>query len=314
MNPLLNLKKHIGFGFMNASWPGSAVLIDDHAKAKFIEVLQYALDQGITFFDTADIYAPSWDAMGHNEKLLAEAVAGWAGTLEQKRQLVIATKGGITRSEGEVWGRNASPAYLVSAAEQSAKNLNLDVIPVWQHHRLDPTRTFSQALQGLLAVKNSGLAKNIGVSNYNANQVRAAFDLLGGPEDGGLVSVQNQLNPAYIHDLDVLDVCEELGLAFLPWSPMKGARQTEAGTPSYEALGKLATQRGVSRFEVTSGWLRGFTPNLVIMPGVTRKESVDNSLKGLEFVLSYEERNFLDASLVSEPVHHEIIDDSPLAE
>lgn len=312
MNPLLNLKTPIGFGFMNASWAGSPVLDDETARAKFIGVLQYAFDQGVTFFDTADIYAPSWDSVGHNEKLLGEAIATWSGTGQQKQDLVIATKGGITRSEGEVWGRNASADYLVKAAQNSASNLALEVIPVWQHHRLDPTRTFGEALSGILAVKESGIARNIGVSNYNADQLRAAYDTLGGPADGGLVSVQNQLNPAYQHEIDVLKVCEELGLAYLPWSPMKGARDSEAGTPSYTALGQIAANRGVSRFEVASGWLRGLSKNLILMPGVTRKESVDNSLEGLKFKLAEDEREFLETSLASGPVDHEIIGDQPL--
>jgi len=314
MNPLLSLAKPIGFGFMNASWTGSPVLTDPAAREAFLEVLRYAMDQGVTFFDTADIYAPSWDTMGHNEKLLADAIAGWSGSAEQKANLIIATKGGITRSDGEVWGRNASAEYLVKAAERSAKVLGLSVIPVWQHHRLDPSRTLTQALEGLAAVKASGIAKNIGVSNYNAHQLRAAYNVIGGPSDGGLVSVQNQLNPAYHHDLDLLEVCEDLGLAFLPWTPMMGARKSEEGTPSYEVLGEIAAERGVSRFTIASAWLRSLSENLVIMPGVTRKESVADHLAALSFELTEDEHTRLAEGLVSGPEHHEIISDQPLAE
>lgn len=314
MNPLLNLGKSIGFGFMNASWSGSPVLTDETAREVFLDVLRFALDQGVTFFDTADIYAPSWNAMGHNEILLADAIAGWSGSDEQKQSLILATKGGITRSEGEVWGRNASADYLVRAAERSAKNLRVSVIPVWQHHRLDPTRTFSEALAGLKAVKASGFARHIGVSNYNARQLRAAFDAVGGPADGGLVSVQNQLNPVYHHDMDVLEICEELGLAYLPWSPMMGARSTESETKSYRTLGEIANLRGVSRFAVASAWLRSLSPNLVIMPGVTKRESVIDSLRGLDLVLSESDLAQLNRDLESGPVHHEIISDQPLAE
>jgi aryl-alcohol dehydrogenase-like predicted oxidoreductase len=202
----------------------------------------------------------------------------------------------------------------VKAAEHSAKTLGLSVIPVWQHHRLDPSRTLTKALEGLAAVKASGIAKNIGVSNYNAHQLRAAFDVIGGPADGGLVSVQNQLNPSYHHDLDVLEVCEDLGLAFLPWSPMMGARSSEGGTPSYETLGEVAAKRGVSRFTVASAWLRSLSENLVIMPGVTRKESVSDHLAALNFELTEDEHILLAEGLVSGPLHHEIIEDQPIAE
>ncbi|WP_138316406.1 aldo/keto reductase [Rhodoluna limnophila] len=314
MNPLLNLRKSIGFGFMNASWPGSPVLTDEKAREAFLDVLRFALDDGVTFFDTADIYAPSWDAMGHNEILLADAIDGWSGSAEQKQSLVLATKGGITRSEGELWGRNASADYLVRAAERSAKNLRVAVIPVWQHHRLDPSRTFSEALAGLKAVKASGIARHIGVSNYNAKQLRAAFDAVGGPADGGLVSVQNQLNPVYHHDMDVLEICEELGLAYLPWSPMMGARSTESESKSYDILDEIAQAQGVSRFAVASAWLRSLSPNLVVMPGVTKRESVVDSLSGLDFVLSDSDLARLNRELESGPVHHEIISDQPLAD
>lgn len=312
MNPLLNLRKRIGFGFMNASWPGSQVITDEAAREAFLDVLRFALDEGVTFFDTADIYAPSWDTMGHNEVLLADAIDGWSGSVEQKQSLILATKGGITLGEGEVWGRNASADYLVRAAERSAKNLRVPVIPVWQHHRLDPSRTFSEALTGLKAVKASGIARHIGVSNYNATQLRAAFDAVGGPADGGLVSVQNQLNPVYHHDMDVLDICEELGLAYLPWSPMMGARSTESESKSYEILGAIAQAQGVSRFAVASAWLRSLSPNLVVMPGVTRRESVLDSLQGLDFELSGADLERLNRELESGPVHHEIISDQPL--
>lgn len=311
MNPLLSLHKPIGFGFMKASWKGSPVLDDPTARQAFIDVLKYALDQGVTFFDTADIYAATWDTVGHNEKLLAEALGQWEADPSRKSKLVIATKGGITRAKGEVWGRNASADYLVRAAERSALNLGLAVIPVWQHHRLDPSRTLAEALQGLLAVKNSGLCKNIGVSNYSSSQVRAAYDILGGPADGGLVSVQNQLNPSYLHELDVLQTCEELELAYLPWSPMAGARETEAGTPSYSALTDLANLRGVSRFAVASSWLRGLSTNLVVMPGVTRRESVEDSLTALDFELTAQEHSQLQSQLTSRPVDAEIVSDQP---
>jgi aryl-alcohol dehydrogenase-like predicted oxidoreductase len=310
-NPLLSLPIQIGFGFMNASWPGSPVLESEAARQDFIGVLQFAMDQGVTFFDTADIYAPSWSAMGHNELLLAEAIATWGGTALQKSALVVATKGGITRSEGEVWGRNASADYLVAAAQASAERLGIGQIPVWQHHRLDPNRTIQEAVQGLVAVKASGVARNIGVSNYNVEQLRMAYDAVGGPADGGLVSVQNQLNGAYLHDMDVLQVCEELGLAHLPWSPMKGARQSESGTPSFEALSAIADQRGVSTFAVAGAWLRSLSKNLVLMPGVTRRESVADSLAGLELSLSAAELEVLSHALVSGPVDAELLSDQP---
>jgi aryl-alcohol dehydrogenase-like predicted oxidoreductase len=310
-NPLLAQPVKLGFVFMNASWPGSPVVENTVARITFIGALHHAMDNGVRIFDTSDIYAPSFEAFGHNEILLAEAVATWSGTEAQKAELILATKGGITRAAGEVWGRNASAQYLVSAAAASAARLNVEVIPVWQHHRLDPNRTFSEALAGLSAVKASGLARNIGVSNYSATQLKAAYETIGGPADGGLVSVQNQLNPAYRHDLDVIQVCEELDLAFLPWTPMKGARPKEAGTQVFELLSEVAAKHGVSTFAVANAWLRSLSPNVVPMPGVTRIESIDDHISALQFNLSEEDKIVLASLPASEPVDAEIIADQP---
>ena len=313
INPLLKQPMRIGFGFMNASWVGSPVLDSTVARTTFIGALHFAMDKGVRIFDTSDIYAPSFEEFGHNEILLAEAVATWSGSAAQKAELVLMTKGGITRAAGEIWGRNASAEYLVSAAAASAARLGVEVIPVWQHHRLDPSRTFAQALDGLAAVKASGLAANIGVSNYNARQLQAVYDKIGGPADGGLVSVQNQLNPAYRHDLEVLEVCQDLGLAFLPWTPMKGARPAEADTAVYALLAKVAEARGVSTFAVANAWLRSLSPNMVPMPGVTRAESIADHLSALTLQLSQAELAVLANLPESDPVDAEIISDQPRA-
>jgi len=310
-NPLLNQPVKLGFGFMNASWPGSPIVENTVARITFIGALHHAMDMGVRIFDTSDIYAPSFEDFGHNEVLLAEAVATWAGTEKQKSELILATKGGITRAAGEIWGRNASAEYLVSAAAASAARLHVDVIPVWQHHRLDPSRTFAEALSGLEAVKASGLVRNIGVSNYNAAQLKAVYDTIGGPADGGLVSVQNQLNPAYRHDMDVLAVCEDLDLAFLPWTPMKGARPKEQGTKTFEVLSEVAALHNVSTFTVANAWLRSLSPNVIPMPGVTRIESIADHLAALKFSLSELDLEILADLPESDPVDVEILSDQP---
>ena len=112
---MLNLGT-IGFGFMKASFFAS-----DENRQSTVEALHTALDMGVRLFDTADIYAPTWDAFGHNELLAAEAMR----THPLGSQAIIATKAGITRKPGEVWGRNASLDYLLRAAEASAGRLGV---------------------------------------------------------------------------------------------------------------------------------------------------------------------------------------------
>ena len=209
----------IGIGCMNVSWIWSdgAALDPVRRLESAIPAIHAGLDAGITLLDTADIYAPTWEDVGHNEIFVAEALRTWSGTKEQKDKVLIATKGGITRSDGEVWGRNGSLDYLLRAAEASAAHLGVQQLDLWQHHRLDPSIDFEAQFENVMALKERGLAKQVGVSNYDAKQLLKAIEIGGTPDQGGLVSIQNEFSPRYRHDLDVLEICEEYGIAFFPW-------------------------------------------------------------------------------------------------
>jgi len=313
MNPLLNFGIPLGFGFMNASWVGSPVLDDANARAEFIQVLVGAMEAGVRLFDTSDIYAPSWDSMGHNEVLLREAVAAWQGTPEEKAQLILATKGGISRGPGEIWGRNANYEYLSTRVEASLQNLGVVEIPLWQHHRLDYHLTLAEQLANLAKLQKNAPIRHFGVSNYSADQLLQALDVLGGPGDGGLVSVQNQLNPIYRQQLDVIEVCESHGLAFLPWSPMKGVRPSDAGTPAYELFAGVAKKLGVSTFAVAQAWLRSLSPNIIPLPGVTKVQSVADAIGAVRLILGQDELSELLKLPESLPLDAELISDQPKA-
>ena len=240
-----------------------------------IEALHAALDNGVTFFDTADIYSPTWDTFGHNELLVAEALR----THPLGSKATVATKAGITRKPGEVWARNSSLDYLLRAVEASAGRLGVQTIALWQHHRLDPNLTFETQLENLAGLKQRGLIENIGVSNYSAKQLRRAIEVI-----GPISTVQNQLSPAYRQELDVLEVCEEFDIVYLPWSPMKGAHSWDA-SPELTAYAAL---HGVSTYAVSVAWLRSLSPKVVPLPGVTRKESVLDAIAGLSIELKGE--------------------------
>jgi len=310
-NPLLSLEKPIGFGFMNASWPGSPVLAGGAARESFIGALHTAMDAGVRLFDTADIYAPSWDAMGHNEVLLAEAVASWAGSPEAKAELILATKGGITRSKGEVWAKNSSFDYLMRAAEKSATNLGVAEIPLWQQHRLDTNQTLAQQLKVLKKFRAEAPIRWLGVSNYSAQQLRAALDTVGGPAEGGIISVQNQLSPAYRQQLDVLEVCQKHGLAFLPWSPMRGVRPSDSAMSVHTRFTSVANEAGTDAFAIAQAWLRSLSPNIVPLPGVTRVESVLSALAAFDLRLTDAQKASLTNLAASLPLDDELVRDQP---
>ena len=285
----------LGFGFMKASFGAN-----EANRASTIEALHEAMAKGVKLFDTADIYAPSWNTFGHNEELLAEAVRTFNGDASN---LIIATKGGITRGPNETWGRNASIDYLLRAVEASAGRLNLSSIPLWQHHRLDPNMPFEQQLENLANLKQRGLIQKIGVSNYSAKQLTRAIEVI-----GDIATVQNQLNPAYRQELDVLQVCEANNITYLPWSPTKGARENDAQS----IIKTIAAEKNASTYAVAIAWLRSLSSQLVPIPGVTRIESVNDALSALNLELTAEDLTRINEGLEpTQPLDAELLSDQP---
>jgi aryl-alcohol dehydrogenase-like predicted oxidoreductase len=283
---------------MNPSWAGGTALEPGTRASSAIPALHAAMDAGITFFDTADIYAPTWNSYGHNEKFVAEALRSWNGTREQKDKIVIATKGGITRRPGEIWGRNSSLDYLFRAVEASAARLGVEKIQLWQHHRLDPTIEFETQFENVLALKQQGLIEQIGVSNYNAKQLEIAIKLGGTPEQGGVVSVQNELSPRYRHELDVLELCEKYGIAFLPWSPLGGStNKAEVTAGKVGVFETIGTKYRISPYATALAWLLKLSPTIIPIPGATRVESVIDCVSALSVELSTEDFDMLIDSL-----------------
>ncbi len=290
---MLNLGT-IGFGFMKASFFAS-----DENRQSTIEALHTALDMGVRLFDTADIYAPTWDAFGHNELLAAEAMR----THPLGSQAIIATKAGITRKPGEVWGRNASLDYLLRAAEASAGRLGVSKISLWQHHRLDPNMPFEQQLENLAGLRQRGIIENIGVSNYSAKQLRKALEIV-----GPIASIQNQFSPVYRNEADVFEVCEQNGITYLPWSPSKGLH---AGNPR-TIIHDVADELGQSPYAIGIAWLRGLSSSIVPLPGVTRTDSVVDSIAGAKLVLEAGAIERINRALpASLPMDSELLSDQP---
>lgn len=302
----------IGLGLMNVSWPGRAATDPLRRAESAIPGIHAAIEAGITFFDTADIYAPSWDSIGHNEIFLREALDGWSGPKDALDRLVIATKGGITRSEGEVWGRNGSLDYLVAAAEASRERLGVDKIDLWQHHRLDPTIPYETQVENALELKARGIVAEVGVSNHSAQQVKRALEIGGTPAQGGIISVQNEFSPFYTHDLDVIAVCEDAGVAYLPWSPLGGSKKVASlSEDDRGGFADLAATKGVSTPAAVLAWLLKYSPVIIPIPGATRAESVRDCVSALDVELSDEEFAALTASLGESAPRSSELDPTP---
>ena len=288
----------MGLGCMplSAMSPNRMEILDDPEGA--VALIHTALDAGVTLLDTADIYAPSWDSFGHNERLVGAAFASWGGSSEAKSKVVIATKGGITRGPNESWGLSSSLDYLLRAVEASALRLGVDQIKLWQHHRLDSSMFFEDQFENVLALLERGLIQRIGVSNYSAEQVRRAIDMAGTPAQGGIISVQNQFSPRYRHDPDVMDVCDEYGIAYLPWSPLGGMSRAQLlGDNETAAFAEVGTSLGVSAYATAIAWLMQTSHSVIPIPGATKISSVLDSLSGLSVLLTDEQMSSLNARL-----------------
>ena len=297
----------VGLGCMPLSGmpPSKQWILKERETA--LGVVHAALDAGVRLLDTADIYAPTWNSVGHNEILVAEAVRSWSGSAAQKEEIVIATKGGITRAPLEndwlgIVGRDASEHYLYRAVEASAAKMQVSTIKLWQHHRLNHFMPFEEQFENVMKLKAHGIVQNIGVSNYTAEQLRRAIKIGGTPAQGGLVSIQNEWSPRSRAWADVREICIEHGIAFLPWSPLGGIDNTDSlENGSYDAFAEVAKAHNVSKFAIAIAWHLATSPVAIPIPGATRKESILDSLTGLDVKLTAPELLALDASLPANP-------------
>ena len=251
-----------------------------------------ALDAGVTFFDTADVYGPTGfdtpGGYGVNERALAAALRSWGGSLDG---VVVATKGGHTR-DGLTWWIDGSREHLRAAAEASRERLGLDVLPLYQHHRPDPRRPYRESLEALRSLVDDGIAARIGLSNASVEQIRLAERVIG----PALVSVQNEYSPLARASEPVIDVCAELGLTFLSWGPFGGMREAKALGSSFAPFAEVARERGVSPQRVALAWQLARSPWIVPIPGASRPESVLDSVQATTLALSKDELARLDAT------------------
>jgi aryl-alcohol dehydrogenase-like predicted oxidoreductase len=263
----------VGLGCM----PLSNIKMVDH-REQAIATIHHAIDLGITLLDTANVYSPTWDTFGHNETLVAEAVRTYSGKADISK-VIIATKGGIIKPAENVVERDGTREGLLKACEASLKRLNTSSIELYQFHRHDPSVTYTEQMLSLKALKDAGMVKRIGLSNAQGPELAVALEILGGPNDGGVVSIQNEYSPRYRGEQDVLDKCTALGIAFLPWSPLGGAAQAGEVGSRYSDFASVATEVGATAQEVVLAWLLALTPVMVPIPGATKLATVDSIIR-----------------------------------
>ena len=241
----------LGYGAMRVCGPSVWGPPKDRAHA--LRMLRRAYELGCNFFDTADSYGPHVD-----EELIAEALHPYP------KDLVIATKGGLTRPGPQRWDEDGRPEHLRRALEGSLKRLKLERIDVYQLHAPDPKVPFEESVGALADLQRQGKVRHVGVSNVTVKQLEQTRSIV------TVVSVQNEYNLEDRSSEDVLKACERLDIAFLPWYPLgAGAALRSAKVKT------VAKKHGATPAQVALAWLLKRSPLMLPIPGT-------NSLKHLE--------------------------------
>ena len=276
----------VGLGLMTFDQTGT------QPREQLLDTVRAALDAGVTLFDTADAYGPGDElgvgAQGANETL----VAGLLDELGVRDRVLLATKAGHVRTDGGGWDLDGSPAHLRKAVDESRRRLGVEQLALLQHHRPDPKVDYAETLDALKDIHDSGAVAMVGLSNADPQQIRQAHEALG----DALVSVQNQFSPAFRSSRPEIDVCAELGLAFLPWSPLGGLSNAKELAEKHPAFAELADELGVSAQQVALAWELAQSPVVIPIPGAKRPQSIIDSAAAADLTLSPEQLARLDAS------------------
>lgn len=263
----------LGFGAMRLTGEGVWGWPPDRANA--IKVLKRAVELGVNLIDTADAYGPEV-----SELLIAEALHPYP------KDLVIATKGGLTRPGPGEWTPNGRPEYLKQCVDNSLKRLRLDRIDLYQLHRIDPKVPAEDSLGALKEMQTAGKIRHVGLSEVSPEQIDRARKIL------PIVTVQNRYNIGDRKWDTTLKYCEKEKLGFMPWYPVGGGR----GLKSDAALEELSKQRGVSVYQLAIAWLLHRSPVMLPIPGTSSLNHLEENVGAASLKLSDDDWRKLDAA------------------
>lgn len=272
----------VGLGGMPLSIEGRP----DEEQA--VATVHAALDAGISFIDTAMSYCLDSSETGHNESLIARALAAYGGDTSR---VLVGTKGGAARGADGAWSFAGDPATLREACEGSLKRLGGDSVGLYQLHVPDPNVPYAESVGALRDLYDAGKIRAVGISNVNDDQLREAHGILG----ERLVSVQNNFSPAVRDSEPQVRLCAELGIAFLAYSPLGGISRAGALGSSHAGFARIAREHGVSPQQVCLAWELAKSPVVVPIPGSSRPATVRDSAAAADLRLTEAEFAELDA-------------------
>jgi pyridoxine 4-dehydrogenase len=255
----------LGFGAMRLTGQGVWGPPADHDEC--IRVLRRAVELGVNFIDTANSYGPYV-----SEELIREALHPYEG-------VVIATKAGLLRTGPDVWPVLGYPAYLRQECEMSLRRLGVDIIDLFQLHRIDDKFPAEEQIGELVALQREGKIRHIGLSEVNVEQLESAQKV------ATIVSVQNMYNVTVRTAEPLLDACEAQGIGFIPWFPLAAGPLAAPGGP----LQRIADDHHATPSQLALAWLLKRSPVMLPIPGTSEVAHLEENVAAAAIELSDEE-------------------------
>ncbi|MGQ9370870.1 aldo/keto reductase [Azospirillum sp. ST 5-10] len=260
----------LGFGAMRITGPG--VWGDPADRAEALRTLRRLPELGVSFVDTADSYGPAV-----SEELIREALHPYPGML-------IATKGGLTRTGPNVWVPLGRPEYLIQQAHLSRRRLGVERIDLWQLHRIDPNTPRDEQFDAIRTLIDDGVIRHAGLSEVSVEEVEAAAKVF------PVATVQNRYNLVDRGSEAVLEHCERRGIGFIPWYPLAAGDLARPGSP----LDTIARHHGVAPSRIALAWVLKRSPVMLPIPGTSKVAHLEENVAAADLVLSDEEFAALD--------------------
>ena len=259
----------LGYGAMRIT--GQGIWGEPADRAECLRVLRRLPDLGVDFIDTADSYGPFV-----SEDLIRHA-------LHPYRNMVVATKGGLTRQGPDIWRPVGRPEYLRQCVLMSMRRLGVERIDLWQLHRIDSKVPRDEQFGVIADMRREGLIAEVGLSEVNVEEIEAARKFF------PVVSVQNHYNLVRRRYEDVLDFCEREGIAFIPWYPLEAGSLAEEG-----AVTKVAQRLDATPAQVALAWVLKRSPVMLPIPGTSKVKHLEENVAAASLELTDEEFRTLD--------------------
>jgi pyridoxine 4-dehydrogenase len=264
----------LGFGAMRIT--GQGIWGEPHNAEEARRVLRRAIELGVNFIDTADAYGPEV-----SERIIGEALYPYP------KDLVIATKGGLTRQGPNKWLPVGRPEYLQQCVEMSLRRLRVERIDLYQLHRIDPKVPAEESLGALTELQKAGKIRHIGLSEVSPDEIEQAR------KTAKIVSTQNRYNLSDREHEKTLAYCEEHKLGFIPWFPVAAGKLAEPNGP----LGTVAKEHNVTVAQLSLAWLLHRSPVLLPIPGTSSVKHLEENIAAAEVQLSDEDWRQIEASV-----------------